>query len=265
MRHPVHGLFTFIDSSKPPASLTWRVNGREVTNQHGYDTSFGGYNSHDGRGYGSNNNNNKGRRKHRERGQSGRRHDPFPMPLVNKLIYTQWHFAMVCFQLNAELREYKPVEEADQLATSALGLSFTVQKYHLTTGLSLECSVHIGSAHSQRILENVQVTAKAEPSGGWKGASTSSANSKQRQSNKAICSCLYFRFSIASSNTGHRCFRFLDSQAMYGDMPAWLMPAMCLFFRDINPLHEWVRRRRGRRRRKQLGEEGERCERKSSS
>ena len=54
-------------------------------------------------------------------------------------------FADFHYRLKAELREYRPILERNELETSALGLSFQVKPEHLNPiGLKLECAASIG-------------------------------------------------------------------------------------------------------------------------
>merc|ERR1719414_2693258 len=103
--------------SRPAASLTWRVNDVEVNSNYHSFKSYGFV----------------------EEGQGGE--------LKRRKIYPM---------LNAELREYKPqVESGGKLETSALGLSFKVNKQHVKTGLKLECTASIGSVYWQSFQEKI--------------------------------------------------------------------------------------------------------------
>ena len=94
------------------------------------------------------------------------------------------------FQINAKLREYKPQDEPDELATAALGLSFKVQPYHLGgRGLELECSLSIGAAYWQRVVETIPVAPREQPaiSGNWWNRQTSSGRRRRGSGSKSLC------------------------------------------------------------------------------
>jgi len=143
--------------SRPAASLTWRVNGKEVNPNGRYDSRYDHPDTYEqypnfyqedqmmGSGSGG------GRRiASSTRGGGGM---SFP-------------------EFVGELIEFKPKVEtvgSERLETSALGLTFQVKPKYVKHGLKLECTASIGSVYWQSFQDSPKVSPREQPaiSGNW--------------------------------------------------------------------------------------------------
>ncbi|XP_071747145.1 uncharacterized protein [Lepeophtheirus salmonis] len=125
--------------SRPSASLSWRINGQEVTPEF---EKLGDYLHYE-----------KNVR-NRDMILSG---NPYYGSSENKN-------DKLATKLNAKLKEYRPKVEKNNLETSALGLTFKVGKQYLGIGLKLECTVAIGSVYWQSFNAEIPVELKEQSS-----------------------------------------------------------------------------------------------------